>query len=808
MPLLLTYLKQACRSLLKAPGFTLTVLVVLGLGIGTSTAMFSLLQAALFRPLPFQEPDRLVYCASTYKGQSNPQTSAPDFYDFQDQARGVLTLSALYCMPHKALLQGREGPENILKTYASWDLFRNLGIRPSAGRLFTAEEARDSAPPVALVSEALARRRFGTPLLAVGQNLLVNEVSRVIVGVLPAGFKLCGNSELWTPMTRESGPGSQARKFHNWIVLGRLQPGVNLTAAQARVDLIAQRLEQAYPDSDREWGLRLQPLQAQLAADQKPRLLLLMGAVSLLLLIACTNVAGLLFARGAIRQPELAIRAALGATRGQLVTQLLAESVLLSLAAGLLGSLLAFWLKGLIPLTADLSRVGIAAPGFSWATLGFALACSLGTGLLFGAIPALRLSKASLTTQFGQGTRATGARTGVRTRNALVVDQVALALVMLAMAGLLMASLGRLQGVNPGFNPRQLLTGEVLRQAPVSPTPQETERVVRFFQELREGLAAIPGVTGVAMIDRLPIRDGGNTLRVWAADNPPEVGKGSGSFHKRTVLPGYHEAMEIPMRAGRSLGDGDRLGGPLATVLSESMAKSLFPGRSPLGQTVMVDQGEQDATAYRVVGVCGDVRLEDLTEGNAYAMYCSFYQQPTIQVRFALRTTLPPLALGRSVREVVAARDREMPVEELASMEEVIGLSLANAREAAFTMGLFSILALLLSSLGLFGVLSFVVGQRTREIGVRMALGADAWTIVGEVVSQCLVLTAMGIGLGFVAALVATRLIASQLYGVRPADPTVLALAALAVAAVSVAASVLPAFRAASVNPTEALRAQ
>jgi putative ABC transport system permease protein len=797
--------RQAFRSLSKAPAFSLTTVSVLALGIGIATAMFSVLHSALLQPLPYPDAGRLMACSSTIYGTYNPMTSAPDYYDYRERLHSFQAVAAQFYGTRPAVLPGDAGPETASIITVSDNFFQTLGVRPLAGRSFLAEEGRPGAAPAVILCEGLAIRRFGSPAEALGRTLVVDNLPRTVVGVMPASFRFLTEVQIWSPMSRGEGEADAPRNFHNWNLVGRLRPDVTPKAAQIEADAVSAGLEATYPELDKGFRLRVDPLQDRLVVNQKPRLYLLMGAVGLLLVIASSNVAGLLFVRGVAKVPEYAVRAALGADRRQLVIHILAESLILSLVGGLLGCILAFWLKGLIPLAGELGSLGIPSPQLSLPVLAFALGASLGSGLLFGLIPALRVSQLTLSSQLAPTARTTESRRGVRTRNALVVAQVALALVLLVLTGLLGRSLHRTMAADPGFNPAHLLATPRLR--PASPQFKTPEDRIRFFRTLQRDLAALPGVQSATATNLIPLLEGGNTYSAWTPSGPRPGEHESGNFHLRVVLPGYFASMGIPLLAGRDLGDEDRKGTPGVMVVNQRVARTLFPGANPVGQTLLVDLGESTPTSFQIVGVAGDVRLEALDSPADLAIYASYDQLPRNSMRIVLRTTLPAGAMTAAVRSTLARIDPAVPLDSLVSVTGEIRESLAPQRQAAFTMGVFSGAALLLSSLGLFSVLTFVVGQRTREIGVRLALGAQPAAVLRQILGESLVLTALGIAFGYLVSLAAARSLASQLYEVRPADPLVLILAALAVSAVSLAAALLPAWKASRLNPMDVLRA-
>jgi len=619
---------------------------------------------------------------------------------------------------------------------------------------------------------------------------------------MPAAYRFLDEVDVWAVIREGENDGPVTRQFHNWVLVARLKPGVSIEAAQGQVDLVSKRLQQLYPATNKNKALRLDPLQAALFQPQTPRLMLLMGAVGLVLLVACANVAGLLLARGAARRSELAVRAALGASRGRIACQLLTESVLLAVVAGLAGVALSVWLQRLLPIATGLADRGVAASGLEWPVLLFALAASVATGLLFGIAPAARASSLRLAESLAPGVRATDTRSGTRLRSALVVAQVAVSLVLLVGAGLLIQSLARLARTDLGFDPRHVLTGQI--QAPYP----DAERRLQFFEGLRDDLAAMPGVAAVSFTSHVPVRDTAGDPPMWAAERPPIDSSQEQTAALRLVLPGYFETLRIPLVAGRGLAATDREGTPRVLVINQEMARTLFPGENPLGKKVMVATGTEPV-ALEVVGVAGDARIYGIGEPAPMTMYATAYQFPrAMGLNLVVRTSLDPQSLVGTVRRLVAARNPDVPVENLVGLDDLIGQSLAADRVIAITLSLFSAAALLLASLGLYGVLAYYVTRRTHEIGVRMALGANARSVLTHVLARSASMVIPGLALGLGASLAGSRLIERLLYDVTPTDPLSLAAATVSLAVVAFLASALPAWRAAGIDPVQALRGE
>ncbi len=796
-------LRYGLRQLHRNPGFTAVAALTLALGIGANTAVFSIIHASLLKPLPFHDPARLVLARATFGGALNPFVSAPDYYDYREQADRFEGFSAVFPFALKTTVTGGAEPERVSFTYVAHDLFRTLDVAPVTGRWFTPEEGLAGGPPVVMVSERFAQRRFGAPRNAVGASLAVDGKPYMVVGAMPATFRFLDDVDVWAPMRRGESWAGAPRQFHNWLIVGRLKPGVSIASAQRQVDVISMRLEQQYPASNTSKALRLDPLQAALAGAQTPQLLVLMGAVGLVLLIACANVAGLLLARGSVRRSELAVRAALGASRARIAGQLLVESLTLALLSGVLGVALAFWLSRLLPLVTGLSDPGSTPKGLDWPVLLFALGLSILTGVLFGVAPALRGSSLLLARDLLSGTRTTGTKVGTSLRGALVVGQLAVSLVLLVGAGLLIRSFANLARTNLGFDAQHLLTGEI--QLLEAQYPDRNQRI-QFFDGLREDFAALPGVKAVGFTSQLPIRNPGNNVPAWDADHPPANPADRRTADRRVVLPGYFDAVRIPLRSGRDFGKGDSEHAPLTMVINEEMARTLFAERNPLGRRVSVDMGGPQPATFEVVGVVGNARLDFVGDSARMAMYLSYYQFPQATLRFAIRTGQGPESITQSVRRLVSARNHNIPVENLTSMERLIGDSLVPQQVSAIMVTLFAVVALLLACIGLYGVLAYSVSQRTHEIGLRMALGAERCDVLKLIVGQGFTLTLFGVGIGIIGAVAVTRLLAGLLYGVKPTDLLTFAVVSLLLTGVAFLASYIPARRATKVDPMVALR--
>ncbi len=794
-------LRFALRSLSKAYGFTTVAVLTLAFGIGATTAMFGMLEAAFLRPLPYEEPDRLVLAAATFDGGINPAMSAHDFYDYRAQASSLESLSAFAVFTRPLTLSGFDEPERIDALWISWDLFQTLGVSAAAGRHMTAAEGEPGGDDVVIISDRLARGYFATPEAAVGQIMRIAGTPSTVVGVMPAGFHLAFDVDAWLPM-RRGGLFADARRFHNWLAVGRLVDGVTLQEAQDEVDAISAQLEAEYPDSNQGKALLLGDMHGSLVAEQSVSLWLLMAAVSLVLLIACGNVANLLLARGSTRRGELAVRAALGASRSRLIRQLLTESALLALIAGITGLAIAVWLQQLILELMPLSILGIEALEVSSTTLAFALFAAVLTSLLFGTVPAFQGAPNDVAGHLKAAGRTTDTRRGARLRSSLVVAQVAVSVVLLVGSGLMLRSLSGLSSVPLGFAPENLVTVELNLNPGDYP---EADQVRLFYTELLDQVRSVPGVVGAAMISRLPIRDPGNNIYVYDASKPPVSASESELAFTRNVLPGYFDAMGIPLIAGRAIEASDTLSAPLIIVIDEDLAEDLFPGQDPIGRRMVIDGGEP--VTAEVVGVVGAVQVNGLSEGDNATMYFSFAQSTSRSMRLAMRTGSDASGPVASLRDVVRRMDPNLPMDEITTMETHIGDWMSGTRMVTGSLAVFAGIALILAIVGLYGVLAYHVAQRQREIGLRLAVGAPRGRILGWVLQRGMGLVVVGLALGVTVAFFATRLIESLLFGVAETDPTTFAAVSGLFLLVGLAACIVPALRATRVDPIVALSA-
>jgi putative ABC transport system permease protein len=798
-------LRYAVRMLVKRPGFALTAIVTLALGIGASTAIFTVVDAALLRGLPYKSPERLYHLweSTPQKEYAQREFSYPDYQDYlQNSAfEGIAAYTG-----GGAILSERGEPEPIAAPSASANFFSVLGVDPFIGRTFQPGDDKPGAPRVVVLTYGLWQRMFGGDRGVLGQALTINDQSCTVVGVLPASFQFAIRpNDLWLPY--QPTPNQLSRRFlHGTNLIGRLKTDVTVAQAQTELSVIARHIAQQYVDSHAGTGLRLIPLQEQVVGTVKPILLVLLGAVGFVLLIACANVASLLLTRALSRQKEVAIRAALGASRWRVVRQLLTEALLLSLIGGAAGLLVANW--GVPALVAALPASQLNAMPFlkslriDGSILLFSFALSLVTGLVFGLVPALNSSRLDLNGILKEGGRNASAGAGHRLRSALVMTEIALAVVLLIGAGLMMKSLLHLLQVNVGFRTQNLLTMTVVLPAAKY---NDAPRQVAFNDQLKERIQSLPGVGGAGTVNILPL-NGGNTTRFIVEGDPvPPPGQETDA-NIRSVNESYFQTLGIPLVAGRLFDERDKADAPGVVIIGKSLAERLFAGREPIGRRLTYTGTK--APPDLIVGVVGDVKITGLDEAIKPVLYYPFRQNSSPVASLVIRTNGDPRALASSVRDAIRSLEPDAALLNVRPMEQVISDSPASfmRRFPALLIGIFAGLALLLASIGIYGVVSYSVSQQTHYIGVRMALGAQTSDILRMVLKQGLVLALSGVALGVVAALALMRLLGSLLFEVKANDAGTFALVVSTLLVVALLACYLPARRATKVDPLVALR--
>ena len=796
----------AFRGMLRTPAFTAVILATLALGIGANAAIFSVVNGILLQPLPFREPDRIVGLSHEDPYYS---ISEPEFVDYQRDAHGLSQLAAFTAW--EANLSGGDEPERVGASRVSDGFFAIFGVAPELGRTFAPEEEAPGGEHVAIISDGLWRRRFAADRAIIGKTLLVNEVPHTIVGVMPPRFDYPTPSiAVWTPLQLDR-DSLWTRNNHYLEAVGRLAPGVSVEQARTELKTLGLRFTRDYPDTyfpGKPLAPVFAPLRERLLGSTRPYLIALVGAVGFVLLIACVNVANLLLTRGESRRKELAIRTALGASASRLTRQMLTESALLARVGGVLGLGLAWWGVRLLVALAPSSIPRLGDVRVDLPVLGFTLLLSLVTGILFGLAPAVRAARGDSADTLKEGGKTSGGGAGLRhARRALVVSEVALAVVTLAGAGLLIRSLWKLQAIELGFEPASVLT---LRLSMPSRSYNDA-RAVQLVRELLTRVERLSGVRAAAASGSLPIASGDDGWsimvdgRVVKTISEAPVGK------PHQITPGYFELMKIPILRGRSFTAADREDAPPVTIVDETMARKLWPGQDPVGHTLKMFS--DSAPWVTVIGVARNVRSSGF-EGEApptmYFPYAqagrtAYYTPRTMTL--LIRTSGDPLALAGTVRGLVRELGPTVPVTKIQSMEQVVGASIASRRFTTTMLGAFAALALVLAGIGIYGVIAYGVSQRTSEIGLRMALGAERRSVLLLVLSDGLRMTAMGLVLGLAGALAVTRLLGSLLVGVTAMDPPTLAIVSAALVGVAGLASALPARRAMAVSPTEALKA-
>lgn len=803
-------LKLAFRQLFKHPGFTLIALLTLALGIGANVAIFSAINTLFFRPLSFQEPARLVrvWGAFADRGLDQANLSYPRFEYFRDQMSVFTDLSAQSFTGFTITGQGDPRQEQAARVSANF--FTTLGVTPQVGRAFLPEEDRPGGANVVLITDGYWQQHYNRDPGIIGRGLTLDNRAYTIIGVLPASFQFpYGGTNLWTtrPFEQEGLPYDLMQRGSGYLlVTGRLKPGVTLDQVNEQLKVVTARYGAANPDKvDSNAGIFARFFQDDLVGNQRPTFFVLLAAVGVVLLIACANVANLFLVRLAARRKEIAVRAALGATRAGIIRQFLTESTLLAVIAGLLGSLLAVWAVAALSRAAAnlLPRAGEIS--IDLPVLGFALVLSVLTGLAMGFVPSWQASHADVNETLKDATRGnTGGRAAGRLRSVLFVGEVALSLVLLIGAGLLLRSFARLQNVSPGFTTENLVTFNVQLNPGQYP---DAARQTLFYQQLSERLAALPGVTAAAGINNLPVVAGGNTRSPFTPEGQavPPVNERKLAV-RSNPSPGYFAALGIPLKAGRDFTWRDVEGQPNVVIISESTAKRLYPGgENPVGRRLITGIA---SIPREIVGVVGDVRAEGLATPPGDTMYYPTAQLGDGFFSFVVRTTRPAASVRDEIKAVVRGLDPGIPINDVQSFATLLTDSISDRQLVMGLVGVFALLALVLAGLGIYGVISYSVSQRTAEIGVRMALGASPGLIVSMVLREGLKLTLIGLGVGLLVAFCLTRLLAAQLYEVSATDPVIYAVVSVFLAIIGGLACWIPARRATKVNPLDALRAE
>jgi putative ABC transport system permease protein len=801
-------LRYAFRLLARNPAFTAIAILTMALGIGANTAIFSVVNTVLLRPLPFRDPGRLGIVAekSQYPFIS---TSYQNWMDWRDQNRSFESLEATRSAT--IALTGAGEPERLNVHMATAGLFPLLGVNAVAGRIYTADEDRAGGTPVVLLSYGLWQRRFGASREILGKPITLDSKPYTVVGVLPPGFQILQPADVFVPFAPWAKTLPDDRNWHPGIIaIARLKSDVSREQARTEMVAITKRLEQQYPLYNTGVSADVVGLQEQMVKNVRPALVLLLGAVSFVLLIACVNVANLLLARGASRGREVAIRTSMGASRGRIVRQLLTESVLISLAGGILGLLLADAALGpLLKISAGSVPQVFNVELDRW-VLVFTLVASVVTGLIFGLVPALRTAKLDLRETLNEASRGSTSGPGQhRLRGALVGMEIALAMLLLVGAGLLLRSFERLQDVSAGFLPDNLLLADL----PLSQNAYaKPEQRFQFFDRIVERARTLPGVSSAAAASFLPVSGGGGLIHFNITGRPPKSPKEFTAAGYRTVSANYFETLAVPLLQGRLINAGDQEKSPAVVVINSTMARTYFPNENPLGKRLQLGatpEPEKEVPTMEIVGVVGDV-LQGLDLGPQAEMFLPFKQAdallPVFQMSVVLRTAADPSLETSALRSALAEIDPNQPLVNVRSMEQNMSTSVAQPRFRTWLIGIFAALALILAAVGVYGVMSYTVTQRTSEIGIRVTLGAQSTDVFRNIVAEGLRIAIFGVGAGILAALALTRLLRSFLYSISASDPATFVLVAFLLILVTAAACYFPARRATRVDPIVALR--
>lgn len=796
-------LRYSFRSLRKSPAFTAAALIVLALGIGTNSVIFTIVNAVLLRPLPFNDPDRIVYLWGNSLKESNDHNSVsvPDLEDWKGQSQSFEAMSGY---AYRAFnLTGQQEPAPVQGAMVGADFFRVVGIEPALGRTFQPEDERLN---VVVLGHSLWQRRFNSDASVLGKSITLSNSPHTVIGVMPEGFGFPRKDvAAWTSLAfMYANPSTKRRDYRFLKVVGRLKPGVSLTQGRTEINSIAGRLEQQYPQSNTGLGVNLVPVRQELLGDIRPRLLLVWAAVGFVLLIACANLANLFMARTATRAREMAVRAALGASRWRIIRQLLTESLLLSLIGGLLGLGLAVLLLRLLSTTnpGNIPRFETISLDTRWVLFTFVITCF--TGIIFGLAPALRASKQELNNDLKEGGRGTaGTMATRRLQNIVIVSEIALSLVLLVGAGLMLRSFVKLSSINLGFEPNKVLSMYIAYSKDKYPERPQQEA---FLKRLLSGLEELPGVESASLGMSMPPEG------LYRRDEFTVAGRNDlDPRHKPAAdfLPissHYFSTLKIPMLRGREFTEADKLDAAKVVTINKTLSDRFFPNEDPIGKYINLGEDGSNDSLYQIVGVVGDVKYAGLTEEAGNQLYFPYLQQSLGGVLIFLRTSADPQAMKPAVRKKIFSVDFEQPVRELQTMEETLSDTLAQQRFNVLLLSIFAALALTLTAVGIYGVIAYSVSQRKHEIGIRMALGAKRKDVLTLVVKLGLKLVALGVVIGLFASFALTRIVASLLYGVTATDPITFAVTAALLCGVGLLASVIPARRAMRVNPIVVLR--
>jgi putative ABC transport system permease protein len=794
-------IKYGFRQLRKSPGFTVVAVLSLAFGIGANSAIFSIVDAVLLQPLPFPDSQRLVWFRETDLSHGEPEmaVSLPTFLDWRSQQRSFEDLVAY--SDEEFVLTGGGEPERVPAAAVSAGFFPLLHAQLLLGRSFTSDEDRIGARHVIIISHSLWQRRFGNDPLIVGKAITLDGASYEIIGVAPPGFDMPSKVDLWVTLLPKMAEGLTLRGVHILSVIGRLKSGITLDQAETEMNIITDRIAQN-DSSYADFGVRLTSLHRHLTGDVRPALLILLVAVGMVLMIACANVANLLLARGATRGHEITIRLAIGASRGRLVRQLLTESIILAAIGGAVGLLLAIWGTNIFLTLSQVKLPRLSEVELNYRIVMVTALIAIVTGLVFGLAPSLRAARADLAVAFQEtSVRVTESRYRHWLGQVLVTSEVGMTLVLLVGAGLLINSLVRLLRVNPGFRPEKVVAFRLALPTAKYSTPHQQ---ATFFQQLIERVQTLPGVRSVGATRNLPMSGQSMTSPLFVEGRPETSSDRRDFVQFATIHPGYFHTLAIPLLRGRDFNNSDTSTMPSVAIINEALARRFFPGEDPIGRKLRTGFGGD--AMREIVGVVGDVRHGGLAVQAPPQVYEPFLQHPEPFLTVVVSTDAEPSAVVAGVRGIVRSLDKDQPIAYVTTLEELLANSVARPRFYTLLLGVFTAMAFTLAAVGIYGVVAYSVVQRTREIGLRMVLGARNGDVLRLVIRQGMIPTLLGLGVGLVGAVVLTRYLVSLLYDIRPIDPFTFASATALFAGVALLACWLPARRAVKIDPMEALR--
>jgi predicted permease len=812
LPAIETFLQDtryAFRMLRKNPGFTAVAVLTLALGIGANTAIFSVVYAVLLKPLPYTNPEQLftVFQANKQQGIAETGCSYLNFEEWRAQDHVFSELAGI--VAHQLTLTGNVEPTVVNTSVVTPEFFTLLDVKTVAGRIFSPQDGQQGAPPVALVSEDLWRGRFGADPKIIGTAINLDQRPFTVIGIIPAAFRapfFNTKQEVWIPLVQDPlfSTFMPQRGTHLLPVIGRLKPGVSVAQAQAEMDAISGRLAGEFPAENTGWAVHLVPLQKEIVGEVRTGLLVLLGAVGLVLLIACANIANLLLSRATSRSKEIAVRTALGAGRARIIRQLLSETAVLGLLGGVVGIALACWsvkaLNSLLP--SSLPQMNPIRVDYF--VLGFALLLSAIAGVAFGLVPAMFAGHADIQSTLREGARSGASRNRRRARSLLAVVEISLAMVLLVTAGLLLRSFARLTSISPGFDAQHIVKADISLPQFQYSTPQQW---AAFSEELLARIQSDPGLQDSAVVVPRPIADRNVNLPFDIVGNPRSSAGSSRTADYVSVSPDYFRVMRIPLLAGRFFNPHDISSAPHVSIISEAMARLYFSGQNPIGKVITFGfPAGGGGTMREIVGIVGNVRDVALGQNPGAMMYVPYAQAPFWGANLVVKSTLSTSSVAAAIRQEVQRMDKDLPVTDVANMPDLIDSSVAQPRFRTFLLGLFGVMALVLAATGIFGVISYSVSRRTNEIGIRVALGASRSTILSMILRETLVLTSAGLAVGLPCALAASHLVGHLLFNVSANDPATLAAVAFTLAAVAGLAGYIPARRAMRVDPLIALR--